>query len=88
MSKEYIEVDLGPNEKAAVLEYAGFYVLEETTKADLLNKRKKWIRFSKFDLSGIIGELSYYFNRCKDNDLFYLLDELISHLEYYESSAN
>jgi len=84
MATEYIEVDLSQEEKAAVLEYAGFFVMDETTKADLSNKRKKWIRFSKHALSDIIGELSYCFNRCEDDYLFHLLDELISHLEFYE----
>ena len=87
MANEYVEIDLTPEEKLAVLEYAGFWVLDETTKADLFNRRKKWIRFSKFDLEYVIGELCYYFNRCKDNTLFYFLDELISHLEYYERHA-
>ena len=87
MTKDYIEVDLTPEEKAAILEYAGFFVMDETTKADLSNKRKKWIRFSKFAISDIIGELSYCFNRCKDNDLFHFLDELIGHLECYERQA-
>jgi len=84
MATEYIEVDLTQEEKAAILQYAGFFVMDETTKADLSNKRKKWIRFSKFNISDVIGELSYCFNRCRDNDLFHFLDELISHLEYYE----
>ena len=84
MAKEYIDVDLTQAEKAAVLQYAGFFVVDETTKTDLSNNRKKWIRFGKFALSDIIGELSYCFNRCEDNDLFQCLDELISHLEYYE----
>ena len=87
MSKHYIEVDLGPEEKAAILEYAGFFVMDDTTKADLSNKRKKWVRFNKSAISDIIGELSYCFNRCEDDDLFDLLDELISHLEYYERQA-
>lgn len=84
MRNEYIEVELTPEEKAAILEYAGFFVMDEATKADLTNKRKKWIRFSKYELSSIIGELSYYFNRCKDDYLFHLLDDLIGHLENYE----
>jgi len=87
MAKEYINVDLTYNEKSAVLKYAGFLVMNETTKADLSSKRKKWIRFSKSDLSNVIGELSYYFNRCKEDDLFSFLDELISHLEYYENQV-
>ena len=87
MATDYIEVDLSQEEKAAVLEYAGFFVMDEATKADLSNKRKKWIRFNKFAISDIIGELSYCFNRCEDNDLFHLLDELISHFEYYERQA-
>ncbi|MFC1652123.1 hypothetical protein ACFL3F_00240 [Planctomycetota bacterium] len=84
MGNEYIKVDLTKEEKAAILEYAGFFVIDEATKADLTNKRKKWVRFSKPAVSNIIGELSYCFNRCKDNDLFHLLDELICHLENYE----
>ena len=87
MAKEYIEVDLTQDEKAGILKYAGFFVMDETTKADLSNGRKKWIRFSGYELSNIIGELSYCFNRCKDDSLFDFLDELISHLEYYERQA-
>jgi len=88
MATEYIEVDLTQEEKAAVLDYAGFFVMDETTKADLSNKRKKWLKFSKHALSDIIGELSYCFNRCEDDYLFHLLDELISHLEFYEQQTN
>jgi hypothetical protein len=84
MSKEYIEIDLTPEEKAAILKHAGFFVMDEASKADLANGRKKWIRFTKYELSNIIGELSYYFNRCKDDSLFNFLDELICHLENYE----
>jgi hypothetical protein len=87
MARDYIEVDLTQEEKATVLEYAGFFVMDEITKADLSNKRKKWIRFSKYAISDIIGELSYCFNRCNDDYLFNLLDELISHLEFYERQA-
>jgi len=41
MVNNYIDVDLTQEEKAAILEYAGFFVMDETTKADLSNKRKK-----------------------------------------------
>ena len=84
MSREYIEVDLTPEEKAGILQYAGFFVMDDISKADLSNGRKKWIRFNKYELSNIIGELSYSFNRCKDDSLFGFLDELICHLENYE----
>ena len=87
MMKKYIEIDLTQAEKSAILKYANFYVTDEKTKADLSNKRKKWIRFVTYELSSVIGELSYHFNRCKDNDMFYFLDELISHLEAYERQA-
>jgi len=87
MSEEYIEIDLSPEEKAGVLKYAGFFVMDEASKADLSNGRKKWIRFNKYELSNIIGELSYCFNRCKDDSLFNFLDELICHLENYERRA-
>ena len=84
MSKEYIQIDLNGAEKLAILQYANFFVHDNNTKIDLSNKRKKWIRFTHNELPDIIGELSYYFNRCKKNDEFQLLDELISHLESYE----
>jgi len=84
MANDYIEVDLNKEEKQAILKYASFFVTNEITKGDLLNKRKKWIRFNRYALSDVIGELSYHFNRCKSNDLFYFLDELIDHLETYE----
>ncbi|MCP3929903.1 MAG: hypothetical protein GY705_12480 [Bacteroidetes bacterium] len=84
MSIKYIEVDLDNEQKQAILKYASFFVGDKITKNDLLNKRKKWIRFKPTAISDVIGELSYYFNRCKSNDLFHFLDELICHLEYYE----
>lgn len=86
MTTSYIQVDLAPEEKAAILKYADFF-LDETTKADLLNKRKKWIRFTKYVLSEVIGELSYHCNLCKDDCMLGLLEELICHLEYYERQA-
>ena len=85
MTNEYIEVDLEKIEKQAILKYASFFVTDEITNADLLNKRKKWIRFNRHTLTDVIGELSYHFNRCKSNELFYFLDELIDHLESYEN---
>ncbi len=87
MTIEYIEVDLDKYQKQAILKYASFFVTDGTTNGDLLNRRKKWIRFNRHALSEVIGELSYHFNRCKSNDLFYFLDELIDHLESYEKCA-
>ena len=87
MANEYIEVDLDKVEKQAILKYASFFVTDAITNADLLNKRKKWIRFNRHALPEVIGELSYHFNRCKSNELFYFLDELIDHLESYEKRA-
>lgn len=87
MTKEYIKVDLSQYEKETILEYAGFFIFEEATKNDLKNKRKKWINFTKSQLTEVIGELSYYFNRSKSDSQFYFLDQLISHLEFYEKSA-
>ena len=87
MKNEYIEVDLDKTEKQAILKYASFFVTDEITNADLLNKRKKWIRFNRHSLPDVIGELSYHFNRSKSNELFYFLDELIDHLENYEKRA-
>lgn len=84
MKNNYIEVDLKQEQKQAILKYASFFVANEITKGDLLNKRKKWIRFDQYALTEVIGELSYHFNRCKSNDLFYFFDELIDHLETYE----
>jgi hypothetical protein len=84
MSVEYIEVDLDNEQKAAILKYAGFFVMDAVSKKDLANKRKKWIRFTPYALSQIIGELAHYFNRTKSNSTFYFLDELICHLEFYE----
>jgi len=84
MTNEYIEVDLDKEEKIAILKYASFFVSDPTTHNDLLNKRKKWIRFNRYALSDVIGELSYHFNRYKSDYQFYFLDQLISHLENYE----
>ncbi len=81
MAAEYMEVELNNNEKTAILKYASFFVMDEVTKSDLSNRRKKWIRFKPHALSEVIGELSYHFNRCKRGELFYFLDELICNLE-------
>lgn len=84
MAKQYVNVDLSQDEKEAIIKHANFMVSDEITKGDLQNKRKKWIRFTPSELTEVIGELSYYFNRSKDNYQFYFLDQLISHLEFYE----
>ncbi len=81
MTDEYIEVDLTKEEKETILKHADFFITDKSTKKDLLNKRKKWIRFTSYDLNEIIGELSYYFNRTKNDYDYYVLDELIGHLE-------
>lgn len=83
MSEEYIEVDLNRDEKEAILKHADFFIIDENTKKDLLNKRKKWIRFTSYEITEVVGELSYYFNRAKNDQEFYFLDELIGHLENY-----
>ncbi len=87
MSSKYIEVDLEKEEKEAILKYASSFTTEKTTNSDLLNRRKKWVRFNRYALLDVIGELSYHFNRCKSDDQFYFLDQLISHLEYYHEKA-
>lgn len=84
MAEKTISIDLDPEQKALVLEYASMLLYKLETKEDLNNKRKKWIRFDQQTLTDVIGELSYHFNRCKDDYKFYVLDELISHLENYE----
>jgi len=84
MKKNYVEIDLDNVQKTAILKYAGFFIMDATTKKDLTNKRKKWVRFSPSSVSDIIGELAYHFNRTKSDNVFHLLDELICHLEEYE----
>lgn len=84
MTKQYIQVDLSKDEKEAVSKYAGFVMSDENTKIDLDNKRKKWIRFVPYELTLVIGELSYHFNRSNNDYQFYLLDQLIGHLENCE----
>jgi hypothetical protein len=84
---EFIEVDLHADEKELVLELAGFFVVDEVTQADLKNGRKKWIRFRPHVVSEVIGELCYYYNRCKSAAKSELLDALISHLENALSAA-
>lgn len=84
MEKKFIEIDLNQEQKEAILAYASFFLMDEITKNDLLNKRKKWIRFNPNYISNIIGELVYQFNQCKNDYLFFQLDELISHLEMFE----
>ena len=78
---KFIEIDLQSNEKALILELAKFYIHDEETKADLNNPRKKWIRFSKYILADITGELCHHYNRCRNNDKSEQLDALIEHLE-------
>ena len=84
MKVEYTEIDLDNDQKAAILKYANFLVTDVNSQKDLVNKRKKWIRFQTGDIRQIMGELAYHFNRTNDDDIFYLLDELIAHLESYE----
>lgn len=76
-----IEIELHPVEKKLILELAPFVVSDEVTRADLGNGRKKWIRFRRHDVSQIVGELSYHYNRCRSASKSELLDELIVHLE-------
>ena len=84
MAEEYIEVDLTAHQKKVILKYASFFVIDENTKADLSNGRKKWIRFTPSALTYIIGDLVYSFNRTKSDNVFWTLDELICHLESFE----
>jgi len=56
-------------------------------EVDLTNKRKTWIRFTRYELSDAIGELSFHFNRTKSDYQFKLLDELITHLENHDQRA-
>jgi len=87
MATKYTKVDLEPHEKKAILKYASFFVMDENTKADLSNGRKKWIRFKPTAITDVIGELSYHFNRTKSDNVFWMLDELIAHLESYEKTS-
>jgi hypothetical protein len=87
MTSDYIQVDLSQDEKDAVLKYAKFVLADDVTKADLENKRKKWIRFISFEMTQVIGELTYRFNRTKSDYEHYFLDQLICHLEFYESNV-
>jgi hypothetical protein len=86
MDKIYIKVDLSQEEKEAVLQLSGFVLSDEATKKDLESKRKKWIQFTSSELTQVIGELSYHFNRSKSDYQFYFLDQLIGHLEFYEKN--
>ncbi len=86
-SVEFIEVDLEAGEKKLILELGGFWVMDETTQADLRNGRKKWIRFRADVVSELIGELSYHCNRCRNVYQLELLDELICHLEVTFSAS-
>jgi len=79
----FIEVDLDNEQKQIVLAKAAHFVYHDVTKADLNNKRKKWIRFEKDTLDEVMGELSYYYNRSKNPHEIVMLDELIDHMEFY-----
>ncbi len=80
----YILVDLDNEQKEIILRKASFFVPDEATREDLNNRRKKWIRFNKAAITDVIGELSYYCNRSRSQSEALFLDELITHLEYYE----
>jgi len=84
MEKEYILVDLDPVQKKLLLKYAQFVISDEETKSDLNDKSILWVRFSGGTIYQLKGELSYHLNRCRSSRTMELLDELISHLEYYE----
>jgi len=84
MKDDFILVDLDKEQKSIVLDKALFYIFDDETKMDLNNKRKKWIKFKRTTITNIIGELSYYYNRSKNEYESMLLDELICYLEYYE----
>ncbi|MEF8727180.1 MAG: hypothetical protein V5B34_03030 [Accumulibacter sp.] len=78
---ELIEVDLRGDGKKLILDLAGLWVSDETTQADLRNRRKKSIRFRRDVFSELIGELSYHCNRCRNAYQLERLDTLIDHLE-------
>ena len=84
---EVIEVDLHTDEKKLILDLAGIWVSDETTQADLKNRRKKWIRFRRDVYSEVIGELCYHCNRCRNAYKLQLLDTLIDHLEITLSAS-
>ncbi|MFT5658289.1 MAG: hypothetical protein ACI9KN_001568 [Gammaproteobacteria bacterium] len=84
MTSEFIHVDLDKEQKSIVLDKASFFIFDDETTKDLNNKRKKWISFNCKTLTDVIGELSYYYNRSKNEYESMVLDELICHLEYYE----
>ncbi|WP_295391506.1 hypothetical protein [uncultured Thiodictyon sp.] len=83
----YILVDLDNEQKEIILRKASFFVQDEVTAEDLNNRRKKWIRFSKAAITDVIGELSYHCNRSRSNRECLFLDELITHLEFYERAG-
>lgn len=85
MSEDFILVDLDKEQKLIILDKASFFIFDEETKIDLNNKRKKWIQFKKSTITDIIGELSYYYNRSKNEYESMVLDELICHLENHEN---
>ena len=62
MSVEYIEVDLDNEQKAAILKYAGFFVMDAVSKKDLAKAKCcsiifKFIFFSPFHI--YLHSLSY-----------------------------
>ena len=85
MSEDLILVDLDKEQKLIILDKASFFIFDEETKIDLNNKRKKWIQFKKSTITDIIGELSYYYNRSRNEYESMVLDELIGHLENHEN---
>jgi len=84
MEPEYILVDLRPYQKKLILRYAEFVISDEQTKKDLRDKTILWVRFASGTIFYLNGELSYRLNKCRSLRTMELLDELISHLEYYE----
>jgi len=85
MTETYINIDLSKDEKEAILEHCFFVLTEENTKNDLKNKRTTKIRFVSYDITSVIGELSYKFNRTNDEHQLCFLEELIGHMENHEN---
>lgn len=80
---DMISIQLYAHEKRCIRDLALYTIGNAQTILDL-KSRKQWIDFELFDLSQLIGELCYYFNRCTDDGIYIILDELIGTLENSE----
>jgi hypothetical protein len=81
--EEYLDISLDAFSKKTILKNLEFIILDENTINDLKNKRKKWVRFTTFDLNQTIGELNHVLVHSRSKQQIDFLAMLISDLEHF-----